>query len=301
MTMPNFLIIGAAKAGTTAAYRYLQQHPQIYMSPHKEPRFFALEGKPLDFRGPGDRSRFRFVTDIESYRALFDDVTDEIAIGEASPWYLYVPQAPERIVRYLPNVKLIAILREPVERAYSNFLHAVREGLEPLRDFTQAMAAETERIESNWSYRWHYKQKGFYYIQLKRYFDLFSREQIAIYRYEDFTNNTVEVMQDMFRFLSVDPSFVPDTTQKHNVSAMAKNKDLEEFLTRSNPLKSIISPLLPSVKLRRQLKNHLLKLNLQPKPQLQAEIKEQYLSEYHQDVLQLQDLTQQDFSRWLKT
>ncbi|MGV2829973.1 sulfotransferase [Myxosarcina sp. GI1(2024)] len=299
MTMPNFLIIGAAKAGTTAAYRYLKQHPQIYMSPHKEPRFFALEGKEIDFRGPGDISRFRFVTDIESYRALFDGVTDEIAIGEASPWYLYVPQAPVRIAHHIPHVKLIAILRDPVERAFSNFLHAMREGLEPLSDFTEAMEAESERIARNWSYRWHYKQKGFYYVQLQRYFNLFSPEQIAVYRYEDFTNNTLGVIQDMFGFLEVDPSFVPDVTQKHNVSAMPRSKNLEEFLVCSNPLKKIISPLLPSTKLRRQLKKHLLRLNLQPRPTLSSEVRQKYIAEYYQDILQLQDLIQQDLSKWL--
>ena len=145
MKMPNFMIIGAAKAGTTALYKYLEEHPQIFMSPQKEPRFFALEGEKIDFRGPGAMTRFRYVTDIETYRLLFKNVSNELAIGEASTWYLYIPKAAKGIRHYLPNVKLIVMLRDPVQRAYSNFLGLRREGVEPLEDFTEAMVAEKER------------------------------------------------------------------------------------------------------------------------------------------------------------
>jgi len=151
--LPNFLVIGTAKAGTTSLNQYLRQHPQIYMSPHKAPRFFALEGQPLAFDGPGDRTRFTFVTERAQYEALFDGVSTERAVGEASPWYLYVEQAPERIKHHVAHARLIGVLRDPVQRAYSNFLHARSEGLEPLDDFAAAMDAESERIDRNWSYR----------------------------------------------------------------------------------------------------------------------------------------------------
>ena len=123
MTMPNFLIIGAMRAGTTSLYHYLKQHPQVYMSPVKEPRFFALEGeKPDPGRPTDERLMNHSITDIEAYRALFQAVSKETAIGEASPLYLYSPKAPERIRHYIPDAKLIAVLRDPVERAYSHFL-----------------------------------------------------------------------------------------------------------------------------------------------------------------------------------
>ena len=301
MTMPNFLIIGAAKAGTTALYHYLQQHPQIYMSPHKEPRFFALEGESIDFQGPGDKTRFRFVTDMESYRALFDGVSGEIAIGEASPWYLYVPQAGDRIKHHLPDVKLIAILREPVARAYSNFIHALREGLEPVEDFAQAMEAEAERISHNWSYRWHYKQKGFYYGQIKHYFELFDREQIKVYLYEDFISNPASLLQDIFRFLGVDETFVPNLSRKHNVSGIPRNVFLDQFLIRDTRPKRILTRLLPSKRLRQPLKNQLMKLNLRPKPPLEPSVKERFQQEYREDILKLQELIQRDLSKWLLT
>src|SRR5688572_28750810 len=98
MTMPNFLIIGPAKSATTSVYHYLDQHPQIYMSPVKEPRFFAYEGEKPAFVGPGDEAFANSsITEIDAYRALFRGVTGEVAIGEASPNYLYIPKAPERI------------------------------------------------------------------------------------------------------------------------------------------------------------------------------------------------------------
>ena len=155
MTMPNFLLIGAGKSGTTAIYRYLQAHPQIYMSALKEPQFFAIAGQPIsdfpDLRGYEQE----VVTDLQSYEQLFARFAGEVAIGEASTWYLYNPQALDRIQQSLPNVKLIAILRHPVERAYSHFLFNRGIGREPLSSFETALAVEPERIAQNLSPRFH--------------------------------------------------------------------------------------------------------------------------------------------------
>ena len=139
MTMPTFLIIGAGKSGTTSLYYYLKQHPQVYMSPVKEAHFFDQdEGEKPDFRGPG-RSSPPPITSIEDYRALFRGVTDETAVGEATPSYIYIPGAPGRIRRRIPDAKLIAGLRNPTDRAYSAFLHTVRSGRERLTDLARAL------------------------------------------------------------------------------------------------------------------------------------------------------------------
>ena len=298
MTMPNFLVIGAPKAGTTALYHYLKEHPQIYMSPVKEPKFFALEGKQIGFRGPGDLKK-DYVMDIEAYFALFNNVSHEVAIGEASPGYLHSPQAPERIRHYIPDARLIAIIRDPVERAYSHFLSLVRQDLEPLTDFTQAMEAEEERICNNWSPRWLYKQRGFYYAQLKRYFDLFDRSQIRVYLHEDFKTNSLGVLQDIFRFLDVDDTFVPDTSEKHNATYIHRNKVLHKLLKEQNPIKSILKPLLSS-QLRQGIKANLINLNISKRPQLQPKVREQFIEKYREDILKLQELIQRDLSTWLE-
>ena len=297
MTMPNFLIIGAAKSGTTALYQYLKQHPQIYMSPVQDPEFFSFEGEQLNFCGPGVTINTSSITNIEAYRRLFQGVSKEIAIGERSALCLYIPKAAERIKHYIPHAKLIAILRNPVDRAYSSFMHLIRDNREPITDFYQAIEAEEDRIRNNWGFLWRYQDLGFYFIQLKRYFDLFDQDQIRIYIYDDFCTRPVEVIQDIFRFLEIDANFIPDTSVKPNVSGVPQNKVLHAFLRQSNPLKTLLKTLL-TAKLRKKIANNLMNLNLS-KPQLSPEIRNQLVEVFREDIVQLQDLINRDLSAWL--
>src|ERR1051325_6146140 len=142
MTMPNFLVIGAVKSGTTALHRYLKQHPDIFMSTPKELRFFPFEDRPPDFRGPGDAEDMKpAVKSIGDYRARFAEGARHPARGESSPLYLYYPRSAERLRHHIPDAKLIAILRHPADRAYSQYLMKVRDGHERL-DFAAALDAE---------------------------------------------------------------------------------------------------------------------------------------------------------------
>ncbi len=187
MKMPNFFIIGAMKSGTTTVYEWLKQHPQIYMSPRKEPNFFSSEGEEYITR-PGGRkdSEYPMIKDIEDYCALFKDVSNESAIGEATVGYLFNPRTPERLKQCVPDARLIAILRDPVDRAFSHYRMMIRLGDEPESDFVEAFHMEENRIRNQWDpFTWSYKSVGFYYVQLKRYFDLFERSQVQVYLYED--------------------------------------------------------------------------------------------------------------------
>lgn len=303
MTLPNFLIIGAPKAGTSSLYYYLKQHSQIYMTPDKEPHFFTLENGEINFQGPGDDERFsKAVTQFEDYVKLFEQVTDEIAIGEASTTYLSSSQAPERIKHHLPEVKLITILRNPVDAAYASFLHLHRDGDETITDFDIALQKEEERIQQNWEGIWHYRRRGLYYEQLKRYFDLFKREQLKIYLYEDFRNNCQYVLQDIFKFLNVESNFIPDMSEKHNVSAMPKNQWLNRLISKPNALKSSFNLLVPKT-LRGSLNERIKKWNFNDyqKPPISEETREKLTREYQTDILKLQDLIQRDLSDWLET
>ncbi len=301
MTMPNFLIIGAAKSGTTSLYYYLKQHPQIYASPVKEPSFFAFEGEEPTLCGP-DNQRAPVIrgltTNLKTYQSLFDGVSSETAVGEASTWHLYSPKAPERIHHYIPDVKLIAILRHPVERAYSGFLHRVRDGLEPISDFAQALQAEENRIQNNWGLIWRYTHTGFYYAQLKRYFDLFDPGQIKVCLYRDYRSNPVNFCKDIFRFLDIDDTFVPDTSIKFNVSGVPKSKKLHSFLAGRNLIKDVLKPLLP-FKWRKRIVIGLQSSNL-VKPPLSPQVRQQLAEVYREDISKLQDLIRQDLSEWLE-
>ena len=296
-TMPNFLIIGAGKAGTSSIYHYLKQHPQVYMSPLKEPKFFALEGETLDFQGPDkDIVNRTSVNNLEDYQNLFQEASTEIAIGEASPVYLYDPKAPSKIKTYLPEVKLIAILRNPVERAFSSFTHLLREGFETL-SFEQALAEEENRIQKKWAPLWHYQQKGYYYEQLKRYYSIFKREQIEVYLYDDLRDNSTNLIQSIYKYVGVDDTFIPDLSKK-NVSGNPKSRFVHDLFTKDNQIKSLLKPLFPK-QLRRNIADTAIEKNLGAKPMLKGETRHQLQQLYREDVLQLQDLIGRDLSAWL--
>ena len=301
VSLPNFFIIGAAKSGTTMLYTLLEQHPEVYMSPEKEPRFFALEGKPLDFRGPGDEvSNATAVHDPEAYLRLFSAVTKEKAVGEASTLYLFGPTAPQRISAVLPHAKLIAILRHPVERAYSNYLHLVRDGRETL-DFEEALRQETVRTSVlHWSRFWYYKETGYYFEQLRRYYDLFDAGQIKVYLYEDLTHDAPGLMKDIYRFLGVDDAFKPLIERKQNVSGVPKHTLLHSLVfKRGSPVKALLRPiksLLPGsmINTAMDLENRSL-----VKPELPPSLRAALVGDYREDILKLQQLIQRNLSHWL--
>ncbi len=298
--MPNFLVIGARKAGTTSLYHYLDQHPDVFMSPVKEPNFFAIEGEKADYRGPDADTRINrwSVADPEEYQALFSGAGGAGAVGEASPAYLCNPDAPERIRRHVPEAKLIAILRDPAERAYSAYMHQVRDGRETLA-FAEALDAEERRTNANWAPAWRYKAEGFYQVCLSRYYELFGREQVRVYLYEDLGDDPRGVMRDVYRFLGVDASFEPDTSRRHNPSGVPKNRLLMSVLKRPNPLKAAARSLLPR-KARARLSSALQERNLSEAPPLDPQARRRLVGLYQEDVLALQDLIGRDLSAWLR-
>jgi Sulfotransferase family len=302
MTMPNFLIIGAGKSGTPALVRYLEQHPEVYMSPKREPGFFALEGRELDsFAGPVDRERMRqrgVITDIEGYRALFAGVAGEQAVGEGSVIYLHAPEAAGRIRRRLPEVKLIAVLRNPVERAYASYLWKSWAGWERL-GFSDALAAEEQRTRDGWVPGWQYRQAGFYHAHLTRYYELFRPDQISVYLYEDLNDDPVATTQSVLRFLEVDDAFVPKTSiNPGDAASPAKSRALQTFTDKPNPLKSVIKPFLPGG-LRQRLTANLRNRNRADVPPMPESIRAELTDAYREDLLKLQGLIGRDLSGWL--
>jgi hypothetical protein len=292
VTMPNFFIIGAQKAGTTSLYHYLNQHPQVYMSPRKEPHFF--EGMHSEYRRPGRRSTP--VSGLGEYQALFEGASGEKAIGEASASYLYSPKAPGLIKSSVPDAKLIAILRNPADRAYSNFLHCVQVGREPLGSFSEALQAEEGRIRDKWGPLWYYKQKGFYYAQIKRYFDVFSRDQVRVWLYEDLRNDPFQMLREVFRFLGVDESFVPDASIEHNPSGIPRRGKLYTMVrafTARNPV--LVEQFVPA-----GLRGHLKSRMLVKPPPFPPEVRRQLVYSYKEDILRLQELIGRDLSAWLQ-
>jgi len=295
MTMPNFLIVGSAKSGTTALHTYLNQHPNIFMSPDKETNFFTFEGQRLNFQGPGDQAINSFsITKLADYQECFAGAQDEQAIGEACPLYLYDPNTPARIKAHLPQVKLIAILRNPVDRAYANYLHLVRDGREPCDDFQTALGLEATRRQQDWEWFWDYTAIGLYGCQLARYFQHFGRTQVRIFLYEDLNNNPQQLLHSIFEFLEVDPAFEPDISLRPNKSGIPKNKLLHHLLTKPNPLKNSFKSLF-SPELRQWVQHY----NL-TRPPLAPPVRHQLQAFYRADLLRCQDLLGRDLSAWMQ-
>ncbi|MEM9138024.1 MAG: sulfotransferase, partial [Cyanobacteria bacterium P01_F01_bin.42] len=202
----------------------------------------------------------------------------------------------DEIKTTLPGAKLIVILRNPVDRAFSSYTHLLREGFETL-PFEQSLTAEPKRIRDRWAPLWYYTQKGFYAQQLKRYYDRFPVEQLRVYLFEDLCADPMAVIRDIFTYIGVEPSFQPDLT-KLNVSGVPKNAALQRLLTRDNPLKSFGKLLLPKP-LRKRLSSQVQRRNLAAKPTLNSETRAELTELYREDVMALQGLIGRDLSAWL--
>ena len=205
------------------------------------------------------------------------------------------------IKKFLGDVKIIIILRNPIERAFSAYMHLVRDNREFLT-LEEALDQEENRKRQNWEFIWYYKDVGFYYNQVKAYLESYSK--VKIYLFDDLKRNPLDLVQDIYRFLEVDDLFVPSNIgEKFNISGVPKNKLINEFLTRPNPLKSAIKPLFKlflSEHNIQRLYNELLQRNLK-KPQMKPKTREYLKNLYKKDILKLQDLINRDLTHWLSS
>ena len=297
---PTFLIIGTAKAATTSLYHYVGQHPNVFMSPVKEPRFFHFAGQPISNAGPGDTwSNRKTVRNWNDYQALFVGGESANALGEASPVYLYSPHAASHIKKHLPDVRLIAVLRDPAERAYSHYLHLRRDAREPCEDFLEALSREAERVRVGWEWSWHYRSLGFYNAQLDRYAKSFSPDKIRVYLYDELISNPVPIVEEIFDFIGVDSSFIPDTRSQMNPGGLPSNEPLYNIATQyDHPLRKAVRPFVPEA-VRTRLLTRLRKRSM-ARPQLPSEARTDLVRGFHDDIEQLQERIGRDLTAWMR-
>jgi Sulfotransferase family len=219
LALPDFLVAGAPKAGTTALHAALSRHPELYMSPIKEPKFFLTDGPPPAKGGPGDALTYReHVWERDRYEALFDAAAPGALRGESTPLYLYDRAALRRIAATIPAARLIVVLRDPVERAHSNWTHLWSAGLEPVGDFVRACAEEERRIAAGWASFWHYTRLGKYGEQLDYALTLFPRDQLLVLRYRRLVDEPAGTLDQICGFLGVEPGIVSQVPRE-NVTA----------------------------------------------------------------------------------
>jgi hypothetical protein len=210
--LPDFLLVGAPKAGTTALHAALARHPELFLSPVKEPKYYLCgDSPPPAYRGPGDaHSNREWIWQRQRYLDLFAGAGDDQRAGESTPFYLYHRDARRRIAADLPRARIVAVLRDPVDRAYSNWMHLWADGLEPCSDVVEACAREQQRVDDGWAPFWHYQGLGMYGRQLADLFEHFPREQVLLLRYRSIIDDPRTALNTVCRFLGVAEDVVTD-------------------------------------------------------------------------------------------
>ena len=220
--LPNFIICGAQKGGTTSLYHYLRQHPEIFMPEEKEVDFFANN----------------IEKGVAWYEAFFEGAEGYGAVGEASPNYMWREETVDGMSKMVPDARLIFILRNPIRRAYSNYWFNVSRGLQRVQmPFSQAIREEP-------GYR-NYVTKGFYYEQIARFLKHYPREKILVVLLEDLLKNPEETMKNCYQFLGVNTAFIPSLGEKHNVTVLPKNRLVFMAFNLWVPIRRALSKITP--------------------------------------------------------
>ncbi|CAN5604668.1 hypothetical protein BH23CHL7_BH23CHL7_12320 [soil metagenome] len=301
MRRPNLFIIGAAKSGTTSVYEWLKAHPEVYMSPAKEPRYFAPDlyaGHPHDLQYGIDEAR---------YLALFAGTTDEQRIGEASPRYIYSHDAPRLIHEFEPRARIVALVRNPVEMIYSLHNQLVSEGVEEITDFEAALAAEDDRragrrmVPPMTSPKMRlYRDQGRFGEQLARWLSIFERDQVQVIVFEDLANEPAETYRQLLEFLDIDAAFKPASFAAQNLSWTPRSQRLRR-LTQAGPAKWLAYRALPSIlgegaarRLARAFRYSPIYRKARPRSALTAELRRQLETEFEPDVQRLGEIIGRD-------
>src|ERR671923_118596 len=282
---PNFFIVGAQRAGTTSLYHYLKKIPGVYMSRVKEPSYFAPN---FVRRDPG-----RFLRGKEEYLSLFENARGYIAVGEASPMYLWDPDAPKLIQQTVPHARIIMILRDPIERAYSHYLikKKYRGGMkssfydELMRDYkSQEKLDGRSRL---------YVEPGMYHEQVKRYFDIFGNEQVKVIIFEEFAQHTVQTVNEVLAFLGVNYT-VRAITEQYNAYSVPRGPLALWIFSffrwlRARNIKTYKIATLPSHALMKSFPEKMF-FKRKQKPKIEPKAIKFLQEIYHDDVIRLQSL-----------
>tara|TARA_B100001029_G_C15058863_1_gene456652 strand:- start:1840 stop:2748 length:909 start_codon:yes stop_codon:yes gene_type:complete len=298
--LPNFLIVGAAKSGTSSLHNYLNQHPQVFMPSYnksgmkvKEPRFLVkdLVQKRLH----------NGIWSFAEYKYLFSDVKNEKAIGESTVLYLYYyEQAIKNIKYYLgQEVKIIIMLRNPTDRAFSAFQHVSR-GLQENNSFEKSLEIESGRMDRELTLTpmVMYKEMGMYYKMVKAYKEAF--EHVHIIFYEDFRDNIELEMKDIYNFLDISNNVQIDFTKKYNVGGKRwKNEKIKHFFLKDSLIKLVLKLVLPK-KTRNVISNKFMNLFTNKVQSMKEETRKGLVDHYKQDVERLSKFLKKDLKHWIK-
>ena len=286
----DFFIVGAPKAGTTSLYHYLNEHPKISMSSVKEPNYFSheeLENQKLYYKS-------NKINSLDNYHNLFLTREANLIYGEASVSYLFYKNVPEKIKTYNKNAKIIILLRNPIERAFSHYLMDARLGL--ISESFESVVDSFETTDKNKLFYQQYIELGKYYNQISNYKRLFNDKNILIIDYEDFKNKTSLYVSNVFDFLQIDTSFKPNLDLTHNTFRKPKFTFIEKLYS-NHSIRCLINQLIPS-----KFKNYINQMvyDKKDKPILSQDLRERLKSIFKNDVNKLSNMLNKDFSKWIR-
>ena len=281
-TFPDSLIIGAPKCGTTSLYHYLGGHPQIYASSQKEPHFYSYAGEERPHWG---------MKSVDSYIALFEGARSGQHRLEASTWYLYSDTAAEKIREYAPDTKCIALLRQPVDRAYSSWSFRVQQGWEA-PSFEDAIAEEKSRIEKGDRWDVHYLNAGLYFEQVHRFYEQLGQDQVRIFLFDDFTEDAEAIVRDALSFLGLNPIPTINADTVHNPTRFPRSQALNRLRTAGN-LRQVAHLILPEF-----VRATFRRWNQKQRPPIDPAFRKALTERVWPDVEKLERLLGIDLSRW---
>ena len=279
---PNFYIVGGMKCGTTSMYAHLKAHPEVFLPDVKEPHFFA------DIKRPGrSSSRSPFPNDLEAYQALFRQSRGFKAVGDASPSYLSDENAPELIQSVAPHAKIIIMLRDPVERAFSHYLMPMMRATEP-RPFFEAVKQDYALTTKGWNVSRMYVDLGLYYRPVRRYIEAFGRDRVLVVLFQDLAKKTDEVLSQVTSLLDIDPAGFAktDTSEAHNPYKEVRFQRV--YRLASSFVNSDMRQRLPGP-VRKWLSGSRLLYRGGAKPKLSIEASRYLQAIYEPDILQLEE------------
>lgn len=292
--LPNFLCVGAGKSGTTSLYHYLKQHPEVFLPAQKELHFFAWKDLADLNGGPGTaHSRSDWCKNLSQYSKMFEGAADYKVVGDISPSYLHAPSAASQIAATLGKPKIVILLRNPIDKVISQYMHLRRDGREIL-DLRGALAAEPERIASKWGAMYHYVATSKYDQDVARYQDAFGVENVRIWSFKKFVQQSEATMTEICAFLEIDPEFKFAPPEKTNRSGKPRSRTVGRLIG-PNGLTSVAKKITPRP-LGVKIKAKVLELNTGKKEEI-SDDELFYLREiFAEDIATLEQRTGVDLS-----
>ncbi len=294
---PNLFLVGAPKSGTTTLHHWLHRHPDVFMSNNKEPRFFC--NFPIDAAYTPNRDGFIFnlVTEQAAYSALFADANDEKWIGESSTDYLWVDDTPENIfsaTRDIEDVKIIAVLRNPVDRAFSEHSALIRDGLENL-NFLASLDAEEKRYSENWLPLFFHQRRGLYASSLATYINTFGKESVGVFLFDDMVSSPATFLESVCEFLDISP-INESMGATFNRSGVPRSRFVQAIESNNGLVKAAFQAI-TTRGFRTKLKLGIQKINLQKLHITQLEREIAY-EKFEIDILETEKLIGRNLSAW---